>query len=353
MRAAGILEAKQVALLNIERPVPGADEVLVRAHVVALSNSDVELYEGKRADGFYTYPVIPGNAWSGIVEEVGVLVQDLYPGQKVVAESIIYCGKCRNCRMGQTNLCESGYAELGFTHPGGLAEYVVVPSRLLHVLPDDANLEDVALLSSAASVAQAFLRVQPRPGDVIVVMGSDASSLLAVQIARLYSPATIVFMAFRQERLDLARDLGATLTLKPGRQQLGEVVTELTYGRGADSVFEGSGHPQALAEALQMVRRGGTVVLEGTTGTGSFLNVEADLFALHHLSVYGIFGASTAAWTYALQLYEAKQLQLTPLISHRFPLEDYREALDLLLYRQPQALQVLVTHEASHEKRKG
>jgi threonine dehydrogenase-like Zn-dependent dehydrogenase len=175
-------------------------------------------------------------------------------------------------------------------------------------------------------------------------MGSDAISLLAVQIARLYSPAAIVFMAFRQERLDLAQELGATHTFKPGRQDLAEVVTELTHGRGADIVFEGSGHPQAVAEALQTARRGGTVVLEGTAGTGTFLNVEADLFALHHLSVYGIFGASISAWTYALQLYHANQLRLAPLISHRFPLADYQDALDLLLYQQPQALQVVITH---------
>ena len=344
MRAVTILESGQAGLLELDPPAPGVDEVLVRARTVALGSGEVALYEGKRPDGFGHYPVIPGNAWSGIVESPGTLVYDISPGQLVVAESLVYCGRCRNCRAGLTNLCEAAYAELGFTRPGGLAEYVAVPSRLLHVLPDSAILDEVALLGPAASVAQAFLRARPQPGDVIVVMGSDALSLLAVQLARLYSPSALVFMAFRQERLDLARDLGATLTIKPGRQDLGEVVTDLTHGLGADIVFEGSGHPQAVAEALQLVRRGGSVVLEGTAGTGSFLNVEADLFSLHHLSVYGIFGASTAAWTYALQLYQAGQLRLAPLISHRFPLDDYQDALDLLLYQQPQALQVLVTH---------
>ncbi|HEY4384293.1 MAG TPA: alcohol dehydrogenase catalytic domain-containing protein [Ktedonobacteraceae bacterium] len=343
MRSVRISEPGQAELLEEERPQPGTDEVLVHARVVALNNSDLALYEGKWPDGFYHYPVVPGHAWSGVVAEVGAHVQDIEPGQKVVAESIVYCGKCRNCRMGLTNLCEAEYAELGFTRPGGLAEYVVVPARLLHVMPAEADLEELALLASTANVAEAFLRAQPRPGDVIAVMGSDATSLLAVQIARLYSPAEIVFMAFREERLRLAREMGATRTIRPGRQELGEVVTELTHGRGADVVFEGSGHPQAVAEALQMVRRAGTVVLEGTAGTGSFLNVEADLFAMHHLSVYGIFEASIAAWTYALQLYEAGQLHLTPLISHRFPLDDYQSALDLLLYQQPQALQGIIT----------
>ncbi len=345
MRTLRITEPRQAGLFELERPLPGPGEVLVRSHTVALSSSDIELYEGKRPDSFYRYPTTPGHAWSGVIESLGTFVQDLAPGLKIVAESLVYCGKCRNCRVGLTNLCETSYSELGFTRPGGLAEFVIVPAHLVHPLPAHARLEDAAMLEPAANVAQAFLRAQPRPGDVIVVMGSNAISLLAVQVARLYSPAAIVFMAFRQERLTLARELGATHTLKPGRQDLGELVTELTHGLGADLVFEGSGHPQAVAEALQMVRRGGTIVLEGTAGTGSFLNVEADLFALHHLSVYGIFGASIAAWTYALQLYRDGLLHLAPLISHRFPLDDYQDALDLLLYQQPQALQVLISHE--------
>jgi threonine dehydrogenase-like Zn-dependent dehydrogenase len=344
MKSIVITEPYQADLIEQEMPTPGPDDVLVRSRAVGICGSDVELYQGRRPEGYYRYPVIPGHEWAGAVAAIGERVKGLVPGDKVVTEGFITCGVCRDCRTGATSLCEAGYDEIGFTRPGGMAQYVVVPARLVHVLPENASLEEAALLEPTSVVAHGFLRAQLQPGAIVAVTGTGTISLLAIQLARLYSPAAIVVMGLRDVRLEFARQFGATHTINLGREDPQQRIRALSSGRGADLVFEGAGHTQAVLESLHLARRGGTVILEGIAGSGALLNVESDLFALNHLAVYGIFGANSAAWTYGVHLFRSGLLNLAPLISHRFPLEEYETALETMTHRQAQATKVLLIH---------
>lgn len=340
-----ITEPGQAHVTELERPTIRPDEVLVRSRAVGLSESDIEVYQGKRAKEYVRYPLIPGHEWSGEAVAIGDLVQNIAPGTKVVAESFHFCGVCRNCRAGQTNLCETGYDEMGFTRPGGLAEYVAVPARLLHALPADTSFEEASLLESSAVVAHAYLRAQPRPGDTVVIVGDGPSSLLAVQFARLFSPAMIILLGFREERLQLARQFGATHTINMSREDSQEALQALTGGRGADLVFEGAGHIQAVEEAFLASKRGGIILLSALEASTAPLSVSNDIFILKQLTIKAVFGANSAAWSYAVQLFRQGALQLAPLISHRFTLDEYQEALDTLIFRQSKAFKVLILHE--------
>ncbi|GCE27794.1 dehydrogenase [Dictyobacter alpinus] len=344
MKAMMITEPGEAHVTELERPEIRADEVLVRSRVVGLCESDVELYQGKRADGYFRYPIIPGHEWSGEVVAVGELVPDILPGARVVVESLRFCSSCRNCRAGATNLCERGYDELGFTSPGGLAEYVAVPARLVHVLPDHVSFEEAALLAPVAVVAHAFLRAQLRPGGVVAIIGDGPSSLLAVQIARLYSPAIIIVLGFRAERLQLAEQYGATHTINMSREDSQAVMKEIVGEGGVDLIFEGTGHVQAVEEALSDIRRGGTVLLTGLEASITPLGFASNLFVLNQITVQGIFGANAAAWDYTLQLLKNGSLQLTSLISHRFSIDEYDSALDALILRHNRAVKVIMVH---------
>lgn len=340
-----ITEPGQAHVTELEMPTFLPDEVLVRSRAVGVCESDVAVYQGKRTSEYVHYPLIPGHEWSGEVVAVGDLVKHIAPGAKVVAENFRFCGVCRHCRDGQTNLCEAGYDEIGFTHPGGLAEYVAVPARQIHVLPSAASFEEATLLEPTAIVTHAFQRAQPRPGDIVAIVGDGPISLLAVQIAKLFSPAIIVLLGFRAERLQLAHQFGATHTINMSREDSQAVLQELTDGHGADLVFEGTGHNQALEEALFTVKRGGTILLTGLEASASTLGVSSDIFIIKQLTIYAVFGANSSAWSYAVQLFRQGALQLAPLISHRFSLDDYREALDTLIFRQSKAFKVLILHD--------
>lgn len=345
MRAVLINGPGEAGLAEMPVPEIGPEDVLIRSRAVGICGSDVELYRGIRPEGFYRYPIVPGHEWAGEVAAVGENVRIVKPGEKVVAEGFLFCGTCRNCRTGLTNLCERGYDEVGFTRTGGMAEYVAVPARQAHLLPHTCSLEEAALLEPTAVVAQAFLRAQPRPGDTVMVVGDGNIGLLAVQVAQLFSPAAIVLIGSRPERLAMARKLGATHTINGRLEDPGSLVHALTGGQGADLVFEGGTRPEGVAMALRLAKRGGAVLLEGIAGAHAQLSVESDMFVLNHLSVFGIFGASSAAWTYAVQLFAAGLLNLAPLITHRFALTDYQKALDTLVDRQPGTLKVLLLHD--------
>lgn len=337
MKAVTIMEPGKVEVIEADQPVPGPDEVLVRSRFVGISERDVELYQGKLPEHYYRYPVVPGHELAGEVIAIGEQVSGIVSGDRVVVESLVYCGVCRNCRNGDTNLCEAGYDEIGFTRPGGLAEYITVPSKLVHILPTNVSLDEAVLIASAAIVVHAFSRKEPRPGEIVCIVGDGAVSLLAVQLARMYSPRALIVIGLHSQNLELARRLGATHVVHIGREDPQELVHQLSNARGVDLVFEGVGNVDATVEALRLARRGGTVLLGGSASDSGMLHVEGGIFAFKQLAVYGVFGASTAAWSYAVDLFSHGQLELASLISHRFSLEEYENALETLrLLQYPQ-----------------
>ncbi|MDT7571498.1 MAG: hypothetical protein QOE05_1672, partial [Actinomycetota bacterium] len=145
------------SLALVDQPVdaPGAGEALVRVAFAGICGSDRELLEGGRPAPFVRYPVVPGHEWSGTVEVVGDGVDAGLVGRRVVGEGFRNCQACDACRQGRTTLCEAPYEETGFTLPGAWNDFLALPARLLHVLPDDADLRAAALLEPAACVAEA------------------------------------------------------------------------------------------------------------------------------------------------------------------------------------------------------
>jgi L-iditol 2-dehydrogenase len=320
-------------LVEVERPRAGAGEVLVAVAAAGICGSDVEVREGSRPAAYVRYPLVPGHEWAGTIGEVGPGVPGLAVGDRVVAEGFRSCGVCDRCAEGRTNLCSNEYAETGFTHPGAFAEYVSVPARLVHRLPADADLAAAAVLEPAACVAQGLLEVGLRPGMHAAVVGAGTLGLLAVAMLRLVSPARLVLVGTRSDRLELGRRLGATEVADVRQQPLDGLAD------GFDLVFEAANRATGGASALRLARRGGTVVLEGISGATE-PSLAGDEIPLKHLRVQGVFGASSAAWRWVVSLFAAGALDPTPLITHRFPLEDYERAFSTLQDRDAGALKV-------------
>jgi threonine dehydrogenase-like Zn-dependent dehydrogenase len=322
----------RVVELPVEGPGPG--EVLVRVGAAGICGSDLELLDGTRAPGYVRYPIVPGHEWAGTVVEVGKDVRSVQKGDLLVAEGIRPCGECARCREGRTNLCDAEYAETGFTHPGAFADYVRVPARLVHVLPPGTDLSAAALLEPAACVANGLLDGALRPGLEIAVVGSGTLGLLAVAIARLASPARLVLVGTRDDRLALGRSLGAT-----GTADARDSAAVEALAGSFDLVFEAASRLDGAATAVALARRGGTVILEGLPGDSS-PSVSGEELALKHLTVQGIFGASSAAWQRVVGLFSAGLLDPRPLVTHRFALGEHEAAFATVRDRETQALKV-------------
>jgi 2-desacetyl-2-hydroxyethyl bacteriochlorophyllide A dehydrogenase len=330
MRAVVVERPGAVALQQVSAPAPGPGEVLVRVAAVGICGSDVEILEGTRPPRYVRYPIIPGHEWAGTVEAVGPGVAGIDEGAAVVAEGLRACGDCARCREGMTNLCEVDYAETGFTHPGAFAELVCVPAPLVHRLPPGSDLAAAALLEPAACVAQGLLDIDLRPGLSVAVIGAGTVGLLAVDLLRRVSPRRLALVGTRAPRLALGVAMGATEAWNVRREEYPDP--------GFDLVFEAAGTPAGARTAVDLARRGGTVVLEGISGQPDGL--DADTIVLGHLRVHGVFGASRNAWRWVTELFAAGLLDPGPLVSHAFPLEDHAAAFAALADRNGDALKV-------------
>ena len=333
MRAVVVQRPGAAVLQRVPRPEPGRGEVLVRVGAAGICGSDVEVLEGRRPERYVRYPIIPGHEWAGMVVAVGAGVENVNEGDAIVAEGFRACGRCARCSEGRTNLCAAEYAETGFTHAGAFADFLCVPAHLVHRLPRETDLAAAAVLEPAACVAQGLLEVDLRPGLTAAVVGSGTLGLLAVALVSRISPARLALVGTRAPRLALGAAMGATETWNVREEEHPEP--------GFDLVFEAAGTPAGVRTAVELARRGGTVVLEGISGQQG--GIDADAVVLGHLRVQGVFGASRAAWRWVTQLFTDGLLETKPLVTHSFPLEQYDAAFTTLADRSSDALKVQLT----------
>lgn len=316
-----------------ETQEPGRGEVRIRVAAAGICMSDREVYQGHRDADYVRYPVVPGHEWSGTVEAVGEGVDPALAGRKTVAEGFRACGVCERCREGDTNLCTGGYDETGFTLPGAFADHLTVPARLLHPLPDDADLRAAALLEPAAVIAAAVRAGAPRPGERIAVVGAGTLGLLAVQLLAAHSPTVLTAIDPREARAQQALSFGADEARAPE-----EVVAHA--GR-YDLVVETAGAPTTAQDACLLARRGGRVVLTGMFAPGA-AGIDPVRLSLSQLTVRSVFGASSSAWADAVRAFGIGLLDPAPLITHEYPLERFGEAIALVGSGDPKAGKVLL-----------
>jgi threonine dehydrogenase-like Zn-dependent dehydrogenase len=255
----------------------------------------------------------------------------------VVAEGLRACGVCDRCAEGRTNICTAAYAETGFTHPGALAECLVVPAGLVHRLPADRPVEAAALLEPAACVASGLLEAGlPLPGSRVAVVGDGPLGLLALLLLRTTTPAELVLVGARPARSAFGPGCGAT-----------EVVAAADTGALAalagrfDAVVEATNRPEGPATALPLLRRGGSALLLGISGAGGPA-IDPDTVTLNQLRLQGGFAASRNAWRWVVRLYGDGILDPAPLVTHRFPLDEVDRAFTALTTPDAGAVKILV-----------
>jgi 2-desacetyl-2-hydroxyethyl bacteriochlorophyllide A dehydrogenase len=338
-----VIEAPHRAHLGSEpTPRPGEGQVLVRVAVAGVCMSDVEVWKGTRPEPYVRYPVIPGHEWCGTVVEIGPGLpseSELREGDRVAVEGHNFCRTCAWCRRGETNLCAS-YNEHGFTLPGGFAEYVAVRADLVHRFESTLSFEAAALTEPFACVMHGVRRASFQAGGTAVIVGPGTLGLLAVGWAKASGAARIVAVGADRTSEAAARSMGADEHILANDDAAARI-RELTDGRGADLVVEAAGH-RAVVLALDAARRGGSVVLLGIGGGNRHVSLDPDVFALKDLRVDGVFAYTSRDFGDALQMIETERIDVTPLITHQFTLQDFEKAFDLLARRGEPVVKVIL-----------
>ena len=347
MRAVVFTEPDHFELAEVPDPVSRAERIIVSVKATTICATDVKILHGTVP--FVTFPHIPGHEFGGEIVEVGAMVKGLRKGDLVGVEAHVGCGNCPRCMEGLYNLCENygnlaaGHAHIGFTVPGGLAQYCAVPAKAAHLLPEGLNERHAMFTDTLGIVLWAFERAGGvRGGETVSIVGPGALGLLAVQVARALGAGRVIVIGIPSDgkRLELARRLGADDVVTAGSDV--SFVRGLTNGQGVDLVIEFAGTSDAARQALEMARRGGRVVLAGATSPGRGLNVDLSVIVRGHLNIFGSVANPQSISQRANVLMQKGLVDVTPLITHEMPLTEFPAAWKMFVERNGDPIRILM-----------
>ena len=353
MMRAAVLDDPGTALRveTILKPQPKAGEVLLRVRACGVCATDLHVIKGEV--GFPT-PCVLGHEVSGVVEAVGAGVVTCTPGDRVSAAFLMPCGFCRSCARGRDDLCETFFGlnrvrgtlydgttrlyrtddtPLAMYSMGGLAEYAVVPATAVFPVPLGLDLAAAAVLGCAVLTAYGAVAhgAPVRPGDRVAVVAVGGIGQNIVQMARAFGAVQIIAVGRGQDKLDIARRMGATDTVDSRATDPVERVRELTGGDGVDVAFEALGRPETFQQTLAMVREGGTMVAVGIADGAATAAVGITHLVRRSIRLVGSYGGRTRTDMPALiRLIEAGAVSVDAQISTRVPLEDAGEVYEAL-----------------------
>lgn len=323
------------------RPGPGMDyveskiprikssEVLVKVLASSICGTDLHIWEWNQWAAKRIHPPqIIGHEFAGEVVEVGSDVTSLKPGDYISADSHIPCGHCFQCKTGQSEVCQQ-VRIIGVDRDGCFADFVSVPEV-------DTWKNDTTIAPALASLQEPLgnaidtVLAEDVAGKTVLVTGCGPIGLMAVGVARI-SGATEVFATdLNPFRLDLARKMGATHALNPKETDVTAEVRDATHGIGVDVVLEMSGNAQALHQGFKALRPGGRVSLLGLLSRPETIDLNDEVI-FKGARVYGITGRKMfSTWYKATRFLASGLLDITPVITHQFPLRDFARAMELM-----------------------
>jgi L-iditol 2-dehydrogenase len=341
MKVLLLKEYRKLEVVDFPKPEIKAEEVLVRVAACGICGSDVHGYDG--STGRRIPPLVMGHEAAGIIEHVGDEVHEFHPGDRVTFDSTVYCGDCDYCRTGRMNLCDNrqvlGVSCGDYRRHGAFAEYVAVPARILYRLPENLPLEHAALIEAVSVAVHAVKRSPPKNDDDVVVVGSGMIGLLVIQVLRHTDCHRLIAVDVDDDRLKLARKLGATDAINAKNENAAARIREITGGRGAAASWEAVGTSATVQTAIECVRKGGFVTLVGNISP----NVEIPLQAVvsREITLYGSC-ASSGEYPECINLMASGAVDVTPLISASASLDDAPSWFERLYRREPGLMKVVV-----------
>ena len=324
MKALSKLKAESgIWMTDVEVPEPGHNDLLIRIRKTSICGTDLHIYNWDHwAQETIPVPMVTGHEWMGEVVDVGVEVRGFEKGDRVTGEGHITCGHCRNCRAGRRHLCRNTQG-VGVTRPGAFAEYLVLPAYnafKLHASIDDDLAAIFDPFGNAVHTALSFDLV----GEDVLITGAGAIGIMAAAVARHAGARHIVVTDLNDYRLELARRMGAKVTVNVGEEQLEDVMTRLGMSEGFDVGLEMSGVPAAFETMLRTMNHGGRIAMLGIPSDKMAIDWNQVIFK--GMTIKGIYGREMFETWYKMASLVQSGLDLHPVITHRFSCDDYEEA---------------------------
>ncbi|MCB9385410.1 MAG: galactitol-1-phosphate 5-dehydrogenase [Bryobacterales bacterium] len=322
-------------------PALADNELLVRVHSCGICGSDVHGYDG--SSGRRIPPVIMGHEAAGIVAQVGSAVTRFREGDRVTFDSMISCGKCYYCRRGRPNLCDDrrvlGVSCGEYTRNGAFAEFVNVPEHIVYSIPEGLSFDHAAMVEPVSVAVHAVDITPLQLGDSALVVGAGMIGLLTLQALRTAGCGKIIVTDLADDRLELARKLGADEVVNSGNTNVADFVKQHTEGRGVDVALEAVGATPTVKMCLDSVRKGGAVTLIGNITPTVELGLQS--VVTREITVYGSC-ASANDYPACLELMARGAIKVDPMISATGPLETGPDFFARLYGREPNLTKVIL-----------
>ena len=320
-----------IVLREVPIPACGPSEALIRVHHAGVCGTDLHIWEWDSwASKRLKPPVIVGHEFAGKITQLGSEASAaglLAVGDLVTAEGHIVCGHCLQCRLGAAHLCRRTQI-IGVDRDGAFADYIVMPASNVLKL-DGIPTEIGAIMDPMGNAVHTVLEAEV-PGSTVLVLGCGPIGCFAIGVARAAGASLVIASDLNPMRLELARAMGAQVTLNPKQDDVVARVRELTGGEGVDLVCEMSGHPSGHAQALAAARMGGRVNLLGTPSRTTEVDFARDII-FKGLTLYGVTGRKMyQTWHQMFRFLRAGQVDPRPVITHRFPLEQIADAIQVI-----------------------
>jgi len=329
MKAALLHGIRDLDVRDIDVPEVGPGEVLARVRVATTCGTDVKIFQRGYVSGVIKIPTVFGHEWAGDIVEVGDGIPWLKKGMRIRAGNSAPCLRCKMCQKEKYTLCENMTWLWG-----AYAEYIKIPAPIVTLntqeIPPHITHEEAAITEPLACCLHGIEKCKIDIGDSIVIIGDGPIGLLHLQLARLRGATRIIVCGHHDNRLVVARQLGADVTVNEKREDPLKKVRLLTDGYGADVVVEAVGLPATWEQALMMVRKGGVVLEFGGCPPGTEIRVSTELLHYGEVTLLGSFHTTPSHFQRALSLIASGTIKVRPLITREMRLDEIKRVFEIL-----------------------
>lgn len=323
---------------QMDVPTINEDEVLVKIEACGICAGDVKSYKGAAMfwgggilPPWNKTPVVAGHEFIGKVVAIGdraAQKHGLEIGDRAIAEQIIPCGECRFCKSGERWMCEQAHihGHQKEVAEGGMAEYLKYGKNdIVYKVSPELKPEYAAMIEPLSCSVHTIERAHIGFDDVVVIAGMGPIGLCKLQVAKLKNPKLLIAIDIREERLEVAKKLGADVVLNPKTCDVIETVKTLTQGYGCDIYIHNSGHPSGVLQGLDMLRKHGTFVEFSVFGSETSVDWSV-IGDRKELTIYGAHISGTDGYSVAINLLERGIIKVEDIVTHVYPMKDWEEA---------------------------
>jgi threonine 3-dehydrogenase len=318
-------------LEDVPEPKIGLNDVLIKIDRTGICGTDVHIYKWDAwAQKTIPVPMVVGHEFVGEIVEVGSNVKDFFPGQIVSGEGHVVCGRCRNCLAGRRHLCADTKG-VGVNRPGAFAEYLSLPMTNVWLHGKDIDRDVASIFDPFGNAVHTALSF-PALGEDVLVTGAGPIGIMGAAVARHAGARYVVITDVNEYRLELARKMGVTLAVNPGKQSLKDVQKQLGMTEGFDVGLEMSGNASAFRDMLANMSHGGKIAMLGIPEKEMAIDWNTVVFSM--LTIKGIYGREMYETWYKMTVMLQSGLDIRPVITHRFHYTEFQKGFDAMLSGQ-------------------